>query len=282
MKLGVSFFSFAINTDIKTAMEECAKAGYQGVELVLSKYGEITPKTPTAKLKHLKKIAKNLGLEIITIGADNVWENNLASESEAERKSAIDNIKRQIDIAQACGADLVLVVPGWVGSPFSNGKVPYDRAYYNSRDSLASLTDYTSSAKISIGIENVWNKFLLSPIEMVKYLDEIDSEFIGAYFDIGNIIYIGYPEQWIRILGKRIKRLQFYDCREDQAGLGKFVDIFEGDVDFPSVMEAIDEIEYNGYAVLEVFPNYRSFQFQSIYNGRLALETVLNLGRKRY
>lgn len=282
MKLGVSFFSFPINTDIKTAMEECAKAGFEGVELVLSKDGEITPKTLNTKLRHLREIAKNLGLKIITIGADNVWENNLASDSETERKRAIDNIKRQIDIAQVCGADLALVVPGWVGSPFSLGKVPYDRAYYNSRDALASVSEYASLAEISIGIENVWNKFLLSPIEMARYLDEINSEYIGAYFDIGNIIYIGYPEQWIRILGKRIKRLQFYDCREDQAGLGKFVDIFEGDVDFPSVMEAIDEIEYDGYAVLEVFPNYRSYQFQSIYNGKMALDTVLNIGRKRF
>jgi len=282
MKLGVSFFTFKMTVNIFEAMTECNKAGYDGVELVVSREGELSPNTSKNRLKEFRQKAADLGLEIISIGADNVWEHNLASESKPERSSAIENVKRQIDIAYTCGADLALVVPGWVGSPFANGQVQYDRAYINSQESLEILTKFASSAKITIGIENVWNKFLLSPVEMARFLDEINSDYLGAYFDIGNIIYIGYPDQWIRILGKRIKRLQFCDCREEQSGLGKFVDIFEGDVDFSAVMQAVDDIGYNGWAVLEVFPTYRSFQYQSIYNGKRSLETVLNIGHKRF
>jgi len=131
--------------------------------------------------------------------------------------------------------------------------------------------------QVNIGIENVWNKFLLSPLEMRRFIDEIGNDYVGAYFDVGNIIYIGYPEQWIRILGNRIKKLHFCDCRFDQAGLGMFVDLFEGDVDFHEVMAACKEIGYDDWAVIEFLPNYKRFPYQSIINGRLSLQRILDI-----
>ncbi len=114
-----------------------------------------------------------------------------------------------------------------------------------------------------------------SPLEMKRFLDEIDSEYVRAYFDIGNIIYIGYPEQWIKILGDRIRRLQFCDCRFDQCGLGMFVDLLEGDVDYEAVMHAVQEIGYDDWAIVEFFPNYKRFCYQSIINARFSLDTIM-------
>lgn len=277
MKLGVSFFSFEEDVGLDEAFEQVAKAGYSGVELVMGRTGELTPDTPAQKLRDIRRRAESFGLSVISVGANNVWEHNLASDDEEERRLACQNIKRQIDAAGELGADVALVVPGWVGTPFAQGCVSYHCAYQNSQKELMQLAPYAQRAGVSIAIENVWNKFLLSPIEMARFLDEINSPYVGAYFDIGNIIYIGYPEQWIRILSHRIKRLQFCDCRAEQAGLGMFVDIFEGDVNFREVMRAVYDIGYDGWGVVEIFPRYRSFPYQAIINNKLSMDTILAL-----
>jgi L-ribulose-5-phosphate 3-epimerase len=140
------------------------------------------------------------------------------------------------------------------------------------------LAPYAQAAGVSIGVENVWNKFLLSPLEMKRFLDEINSPFVGAYFDVGNIIYIGYPDQWIRILGqKHIKRIHFSDARSEQAGLGMFVDLLAGDVDFAAVMTALRDIGYDGWITVEFLPNYKCFPYQAITNARLSLDTILDI-----
>ena len=113
---------------------------------------------------------------------------------------------------------------------------------------------------------------------MKRFLDELDSDYIGAYFDVGNIIYIGYPDQWIEILGKKhLKKLHFCDCRADQAGLGMFVDLFEGDVDFEAVMRAVRSIGYDDWITVEFLPNYKRFPYQSIVNAKLSLNQIMTL-----
>jgi hexulose-6-phosphate isomerase len=110
---------------------------------------------------------------------------------------------------------------------------------------------------VKIAVENVWNNFLLSPLEMARYLDEFESPWIGAYFDVGNIVNYGWPEQWIRILGERVLKLdikEFSRKKRDEEGLwaGFEVEIGEGDCDWPAVMEALVEIGYEGWGSAEV------------------------------
>ena len=140
--------------------------------------------------------------------------------------------------------------------------------------SLAKLAPYAQAAGVCMGVENVWNKFLLSPLEMRRFLEEIHSDYVGAYFDVGNIIYIGYPDQWIEILGGLIRRLHFCDCRADGCGMSMFVDLFEGDVDFEAVMAAAKRIGYDKWATVEFLPNYRRFPYQSIANARQSMRCL--------
>jgi len=277
MKTGVSFFSFAQDVDIREAAREARNAGYDGVELVLTDEGSLNMAATETKLLEIRRIVADLGLEIPSVGAWNLWSHNMASDDPKEVEAASDIVKKQIDCADAFGADAVLVVPGWVGAPFAAGVVRYDRAYENAQRALSRLAPYAEGAGVHIAVENVWNKFLLSPIEMRRFLDEIGSAFVGAYFDVGNIVYIGYPEQWIEILGSRIKKLHFCDYRADQAGLGAFVDLLAGDVDFSAVMRAIRSVGYDDYVTVEFLPNYRAFPYQSIRNARLSLDTILVL-----
>ena len=278
MKKGVSFFTFGQDVNLLEAARESTQAGYDGVELVLSETGSLNMGVSDRELQTLKTQINDLGLSVCSVGAWNLWEYNMASQDQAQNARARDIVKKQIDCAQALGADTVLVVPGWVGTPFAKGIVPYDKAYANAREALSALAPYAAQAKVAIGIENVWNKFLLSPLEFKRFLDEINSPWVGAYFDVGNIIYIGYPDQWIRILGQKyIKKIHFCDCRGEQAGLGMFVDLFEGDVDFEAVMKALHDIGYRDWITVEFLPNYRRFPYQSIINARLSLERILQI-----
>ena len=275
MKTGVSFFSFSQDVDIREAALEAKNNGYDGVELVLTDAGSLNMASTEAKLHEIRRIVTDLGLEIPSVGAWNLWSHNMASDEPKAVQAASDIVKKQIECAAAFGADAVLVVPGWVGAPFAEGVVRYDRAYENAQRALSLLAPFAQGAGVHIAVENVWNKFLLSPIEMRRFLDEIHSPFVGAYFDVGNIVYVGYPDQWIEILGSRIKKLHFCDYRADQAGLGAFVDLLAGDVDFSNVMRAIRSVGYDDYVTVEFLPNYKAFPYQSIRNARLSLDTIL-------
>ncbi len=271
MRTSVSFYTFAQDVDLLEACRQVKAAGYDGVELVLSEEGSLPMRADERGLLRIRRMVEDEGLVVSSVGAWNIWNHNMAGE-ETQKARAI--VRKQIDCAQAFGADCVLVVPGWVGTPFSPGIVRYDRAYEMAKEALLDLSSYAEAAKVHIGVENVWNKFLLSPLEMRGFLDEIGSKFVGAYFDVGNIIYIGYPEQWIEILGERIKRVHFCDCRSEQSGLGMFVDLFEGDVDFEAVMRALGGIGYDSWATVEFLPNYRRFPYQSIINARHSLRNL--------
>ena len=278
MNLGVSFYTFSQDVSLKEAMEQCAKVCYDGVELVVSENGELNMKTTESEMLAMKKMAESMGLEICSVGAWNLWEKNLVADDQKAVSYAKDIIKQEITAAAAFGADTVLIVPGWVGTPFAEGIVSYDLAYERAQAALLELSEFAAAMKVCIGVENVGNSFLLSPLEMRRFLDEIGSDYVGMYFDLGNILYsAGYPDQWIRILGKRIKKIHFDDYRYGVPGLLGFVDIFEGDVDFTAVMHAIRDVGYDDWAVVEFLPNYKTFPYQSIINARLSMNTLMDI-----
>jgi len=146
----------------------------------------------------------------------------------------------------------VLLVPAVV-----NKRVSYDQAYDRSQAEIRKVLPLAEELGITIAIENVWNHFLLSPLEAARYVDELESPRVGWYFDVGNIVNYGWPEQWIRILGKRIAKLdvkEFSRKRRNDEGLWKGfgVEIGDGDCDWPAVREALKEIRYEGMATAEV------------------------------
>ena len=154
--------------------------------------------------------------------------------------------------AKAYGATTVLLVPAVV-----NKQVPYAAAYERSQTEIRKVLPLAEELGVKIAIENVWNHFLLSPIEAARYIDDFDSPAIGWYFDVGNIVNYGWPEQWIHTLGKRILKLDIKEYsrkKRNAEGLWKGFDVklLEGDCDWPAVMKALDEIGYRGWASAEV------------------------------
>ncbi len=132
--------------------------------------------------------------------------------------------------------------------------IPYDLCFEHACEGLRRILPIAEEAGVVICIENVWNKFLLSPLEMRDFIDSFNSEMVGVYFDVGNVLLTGYPEQWIRILGKRIRRLHVKDFKRSIGTVDGFVDLLEGDVDFQKVKEALVDIGYDGYVTAEILP----------------------------
>ena len=279
MKKGYSFCSFGEGDDLRECMKACSDAGYDGVELVIRNSGELTMKTTDTEMLAIKEMACDFNLDIVAVCSGVIWGYNLVSEDVKIREKAKEAIVRQLETAAILGADSILTIPGFVKCDFAPPmpRVPYNIAYERSQEMLSSLIPLAKSCNVVMAVENIWNRFLLSPLEMGDFIDEIGSEHVGVYFDVGNIIYIGFPEDWIYILGKRIKKLHFCDFKMGGASLSNFVDLLEGDVDYVKVMEALKSIGYNDYATLEMFPNYPMFPMHSIVSGKLAMDLIFEL-----
>jgi L-ribulose-5-phosphate 3-epimerase len=258
-------------------MKLAKDAGFDGIELTLDAAGDLNPDTTDAHLQELKAAAQEIGIALPSVASSLYWTYSFTSDDPAERKKAHDAALTELRFAKALGADTVLVVPGSVGVEFVPDRpiVPYDTAYDRALDEMKKLAPAAEEARVAIGVENVWNKLLLSPLELRDFLDKIGSPYVGSYFDVGNVVYAGYPEHWIRILGKRIKKVHFKDFRRNPGGLNSFVDILSGDVDWPAVMRAFADVGYDGWAAGEMIPAYQHAPDQIIYNTARSMDRIL-------
>ena len=276
MKKGINIWSFPAGS-IKESLTLAKDAGFEGVELALNAEGELSMQSKEAELLEIKKVAEDLGLSLYSLSSSLCWDYRLSDDDPAMREKAKDMIKKQLESAKILGADTVLVIPGVVNVSFSHPevKVAYDVVYERALEGLSALKSYAEGLKVNIGLENVWNKFLLSPMEMRDFIDKVDSEYVGSYFDVGNTLYCSYPEDWVRILGKRIKKVHFKDYRMEAGGLHGFVDLLAGDVDYPEVVRALEEIGYDDWVSAEMIPNYKHYTETIIYNTSNAMDKIL-------
>jgi hexulose-6-phosphate isomerase len=173
------------------------------------------------------------------------WGKPLSSPEASVRRDGIDGMITALEDAEAYGTDAVLLVPGVV-----NDNVGYDECWERSTEGIRKILPTAEKLKVKICIENVWNNFLLSPLEACRYVDQFNSPYVGFYFDCGNILVYGWPEQWIKILGNRIVRLHIKEFSKSKAdkegrGAGFNVKLTEGDVNWKRVMEVAGK-NYHG------------------------------------
>ncbi len=208
------------------------------------------------KLRMLKDLGYD-GVEARTKDKIDKKALRLASEKTGVRVHGVINssnpdIKTAVDLAKYFDGSSVLVVAGRV-----NAQSPYDQVYRETQARYREAAPYAEKQGIKLLVENVWNNFLLSPLEMARYIDEINNPAMGVYFDVGNVVRYGWPEQWIRILGKRIGKLDIKEYSRDKQkneGLWKGfqVEIGDGDCNWREVGKALKEIGYSGWATAEV------------------------------
>lgn len=279
MKKGISIWSFP-QMSLKDSFLLAKDAGFEGVEVAIAEDGEVNLKSTEKELLKVKADAADAGIELYSVASGLYWDNWLTSDDKAERERTKEIVKIHLNAAATLGADTILVVPGSVNAGFvSETKiVDYKTAYDRSLEALMELREDAEKYGVSIGIENVWNKFLTSPMEMRAFIDKIDSDFVGSYFDVGNVLFNGYPEHWVRILADKIKKVHFKDYRIAAGGLHGFVDLLAGDVNYPAVMEALNSVGYDGWVSAEMIPNYKYFTEAIIYNTSYSMDKIL--GRK--
>ena len=276
MKKGISIWSFA-PSPLKECFELAKKAGFDGVEVALDEKGEIALDSTREDILKVKAAADEAGIELYSVASGLYWSYNYTSDDPAVREKAKNATRKQLQIAAWLGCDTILVVPGAVSVCFAPelGVVDYDVAYTRAQEALKELAPEAERLGVKIGVENVWNNFLLSPLEMARFIDEIGSDYVGSYFDVGNVQYIGHPEQWVKILGKRIFKVHFKDYRKAVGSLDGFVDLLAGDVNYPAVMDAFRAIGYDNWVTGEMLPPYTHYPETILYNTSNSMDKII-------
>jgi L-ribulose-5-phosphate 3-epimerase len=229
-----------------------ASAGFGGIELVVSDDGPFRFDTPSSECAALAQQAEDQGIRISGLASAVFWRINYGSPHEAMRYQACELTLRALDRAADLGAQAILVVPA-VPCMYNEYRmqVGYAEALQRTFEALAALRSEAEARQVAIAIENVWNRFLLSPVEFANLIDQVGSRFVGAYFDVGNVVAFGFPEDWIATLGGRIKRVHAKDYDAAKAGLAGFCPLGEGSVDWPKVTAALREVGYDGPLTFE-------------------------------
>jgi hexulose-6-phosphate isomerase len=205
------------------------------------------PTTPDQRTaEEMKAAAEKAGIRIDSVMNMDHWDYPLSSSDPAVVKKSLSGMRTSLHNAKLWGAAAVLLVPAVV-----NAQTSYRHAWTRSQQQIRTLIPLASELKVVIGIEEVWNKFLLSPLEMQRYVAEFNSPWIKTWFDTGNVLLYGYPQDWIRTLGKSIVKLHIKDFKREKDGY-KWVNLGDGDTDWPEVRKALAEINYAGSAIAEL------------------------------
>ncbi len=279
----ISYWSFPGGLEGSAPLAEvfvrARKAGFEAVELALSGGGELCLSTTEKEAKSIVRAAADAGIRISSLATGLFWGKPLSSDDPGVRAEALDIARKLIETAAWLEAGAVLLIPGAVDVFFdpSAAVVNYDTVYKRATDSVFLLLSQAEAAKVAIGIENVWNKFLVDPFAMRAFVDQFNSDWVGSYFDVGNSMLVGYPEQWIRILGKRIKRVHLKDFRRSVGTADGFVDLLSGDANWPEVMKALREVGYHGPLTAEMIPIYKHSPEVLIENTSRAMDAILRL-----
>jgi L-ribulose-5-phosphate 3-epimerase len=240
IKKGIMWGSIGYGNTIQEKFLAVKNAGFDGVE-VMSHLDR----------NEVLKARDTIGLPVSSVCGSMHWKLPLSDPDPKIREEGIAALKVALEDAAIYGGDTVLLVPGRVSETVS-----YDECWNRSTDEIKKVIPYAEKLKIKIAFEDVWNNFLLSPLEAKSYVDQFQSNYAAFYFDCGNILVNGWPEQWIRILGKRIAKVhikefsrKIADKQGKSAGFG--VKLLEGDVNWSAVMKAFDDIGYTGWTSIE-------------------------------
>ena len=277
MKKSINIWSF-VGKSNREAMKLAKDAGFEGIELALGAEGEISMTSTDEELLSLKAYAEELGIAIPSLSSGLCWTDSLTSDDPAQRERAHNMIVRQLYCAKMLGAETILIIPGSVSVEFVPEwpVVPYDVVYARALEAVKKLAPIAEAYGVQIGLENVWNKFLLSPMEMRDFIDRVGSPRVASYFDVGNVMLEGYPEHWIKILGSRIAKVHFKDFSRKIGTADGFVHLLQGDVNYPAVMKELENAGYNGWVTAEVFPAEGETTEEVLAINSAAMDKILN------
>ncbi len=235
-----------------------AEAGLDGLEL--------TGVNTQAEAEDARAAADAAGIEIASVMADTHWKLPLSSTDEAVRVAGVKGVEQSLRVASWARTDVVLVVPGVVDE-----NTQYHAALDIAAKSIRELVSTAEGLGVAVALENVWNKFLLSPVEMRDFIDQFGSDHVKAYFDVGNILLYGYPVHWIEVLAERVARVHIKDFNVESR---QFVALLTGSVDYPRVINALRGVGYDGWLTAEL-ARYSQFPAQFVQDTARHLQWII-------
>ena len=258
---GISYLSFenglSNNESIESALSQTKKNGFDALELSVSSEGVINTNTSKAECEIIRKKIDDSGIFVDSIATGMSWGVSPTSNDRSIREKSIKLHQDALKVASFLDCKALLFVPGVVKSPISPDIVRYDKALDRLREAINQMLPIAEDLNVDLCMENVWNGFFYSPIELRDFVDSFDSERLGVYLDIGNLIgYQQYPPHWVELLNSRIKRVQIKDFQEnfDWTGSFSFCDIGAGDVPWKETIAALDAIQYKSTIIAEMLP----------------------------
>ena len=258
---GISYLSFenglSNNESIESALSQTKNNGFDALELSVSSEGVINTNTSKAECELIRKKIENSGVFVDSIATGMSWGVSPTSNDKSIREKSISLHQDALKVANYLDCKALLFVPGVVKSPISPEIVRYDRALARLREAINQMLPIAEDLKVDLCMENVWNGFFYSPIELRDFVDSFDSDRLGVYLDIGNLIgYQQHPPHWIELLNSRIKRVQIKDFQEnfDWTGSFSFCDIGAGDVPWKETIAALEAIQYKSTIIAEMLP----------------------------
>ncbi|MGD1103211.1 MAG: TIM barrel protein [Terriglobia bacterium] len=250
IKKAVQIYMLPKNLSYADRFKLAGDVGFEGVEAQTMEDPKVA--------EEIKKASEDAKVPIHSVMNMAHWKNPLSSSDPAVVEKSLDGMKTSLHNAKLWGAGTVLLVPAVV-----NPDTSYQDAWTRSQKNIRTLIALAEELKVIIAIEEVWNKFLLSPLEMAKYVDEFKSPWIKSYFDVGNVVIYGYPQDWIHTLGKRFVKVHLKDFKVLSHGFSpfqaEFVNLGDGDIDWAAVRKAFAGVGYTGYATTEIDPGDEAY-----------------------
>ena len=258
---GISYLSFenglSNNESIDSALIQTQSNGFEALELSVSNEGVINTNLSESECSAIRQKINDSGVFVDSIATGMSWGISPTSDDAEVRKNSIKLHQDAIRVASYLDCKALLFVPGVVKSPISPEIVRYDRALDRLREAINQMLPIAEELDVDLCMENVWNGFFYSPIELRDFVDSFESDKLGVYLDIGNLIgYQQYPPHWIELLNSRIKRVQIKDFQEnfDWTGSFSFCDLGAGDVPWKETVSALKSIQYKSTIIAEMLP----------------------------
>jgi len=238
IKKGLVFDMVPVNLSYADRFKLVRDAGFEVVQALTE--------PDQRKAEEMKRAADAANIGIDSVMNVDHWQYPLSSNDPAVVEKSLSGMRTSLHNAKLWGSDAVLLVPAVV-----NPQTSYRDAWTRSQAQIRKLIPLAEELKVVIAIEEVWNRFLLSPLEMLQYIGEFHSPWVQAWFDVGNVVLYGYPQDWIRTLGKRIVKVHLKDFKRKEDGYA-WVNLGDGDVDWPAVRQSFSEIGYTGSVIAEL------------------------------
>jgi len=286
MKKSINLWAFPYpqRMTLRECLQLAKDAGFDGIELNYDLDNNLSPKSGTKEYQAIRKMAADIGIAISGICSFLYWPYSLTSNDAAQRARGLELANLMLTAAHELGTENLLVVPGAVCIPWikDHDPVAADVCDRRAREAVGKLVPRAEKLGVYLNVENIFfSGYLLSPADMIAFVDSFRSPHVRVHFDTGNIMLFQYPEHWIPILGKRIKNvhLKEFTKKGTDHSLESFRPLLDGTTDWPAVVRAFDEVGYRGYLTFEYFHPFPHYPEALVYHTSDALDRIL--GRKK-